>query len=150
MERCSIFSEPKPTKPSKLTFDRLKNRIDKFGVIQRPNVSLDPARDQIAVELPGIENAERGRKLLQTTAKLEFWDVYRVSDPSLTSPSILNAFSRCGCDPKETIARCRYHESGFNRKIDTLPATGNDALGNTISLKSKVDTTKDSVVITKV
>ncbi|MBL0109772.1 MAG: hypothetical protein IPP42_02465 [Saprospiraceae bacterium] len=74
----------------KLTFDRLKNRIDKFGVIQ-PNVSLDAARDQISVELPGIENPERARRLLQTTAKLEFWDVYRAGDPALTSPSILNA-----------------------------------------------------------
>jgi SecD/SecF fusion protein len=73
----------------KLTFDRLKNRIDKFGVIQ-PNVSLDAARDQISVELPGIENPERARRLLQTTAKLEFWDVYRAGDAGLTSPSILN------------------------------------------------------------
>jgi SecD/SecF fusion protein len=74
----------------KLTFDRLKNRIDKFGVIQ-PNVSLDAARDQITVELPGIENPERARRLLQTTAKLQFWEVYRAGDPAATSPSILNA-----------------------------------------------------------
>ncbi|MEP6647239.1 MAG: protein translocase subunit SecDF [Saprospiraceae bacterium] len=65
-----------------LTFKRLKDRIDKLGVIQ-PNVSLDNARDLILVELPGIDNAERARNYLQSTAKLEFWDLYRVSDPGI-------------------------------------------------------------------
>lgn len=62
-----------------LTFQRLKDRIDEFGVTQ-PNVSLDAARDLIVVELPGVDNPERARNFLQATAKLEFWDVYRVSD----------------------------------------------------------------------
>ena len=62
-----------------LTYKRLKERIDELGVVQ-PNVSLDAARDLIIVELPGISNPERARKFLQTTAKLEFWNVYRVSD----------------------------------------------------------------------
>jgi SecD/SecF fusion protein len=61
------------------TFKRLKQRIDKLGVVQ-PNVSLDKARDIIVVELPGIENPQRARTFLQQAAKLEFWEVYRVSD----------------------------------------------------------------------
>lgn len=65
-----------------LTFKRLKDRIDKLGVVQ-PNVSLDNARDLILVELPGIDNPERARNYLQSTAKLEFWEVYRVSDPGI-------------------------------------------------------------------
>ena len=65
-----------------LTFKRLKDRIDKLGVVQ-PNVQLDNNRDLIVVELPGIDNPERARSYLQSTAKLEFWDVYRVSDPGL-------------------------------------------------------------------
>lgn len=65
-----------------LTFTRLKDRIDKFGVTQ-PNVSLDAARDLIVVELPGVDNPERARKLLQASAKLEFFDVYRASDPGI-------------------------------------------------------------------
>ncbi len=65
-----------------LTFKRLKDRIDKLGVVQ-PNVSLDNARDLILVELPGVDNPERARNYLQTTAKLEFWDLYRVSDPGI-------------------------------------------------------------------
>jgi SecD/SecF fusion protein len=62
-----------------LTYKQLKERIDELGVVQ-PNVSLDAARDLIIVELPGISNPERARKFLETTAKLEFWNVYRIND----------------------------------------------------------------------
>ncbi len=62
-----------------LTYKRLKERIDELGVVQ-PNVSLDEARDLIIVELPGIRNPERARSFLQSTAELQFWNVYRVSD----------------------------------------------------------------------
>jgi len=65
-----------------LTFKRLKDRIDKLGVVQ-PNVSLDNARDLILVELPGVDNPERARSYLQATAKLEFWETYRISDPGV-------------------------------------------------------------------
>jgi SecD/SecF fusion protein len=65
-----------------LTYKMLKERIDKFGVTQ-PNVSLDPARDLILVELPGVDNPQRARNLLETTAALEFWDVYRLSEGNL-------------------------------------------------------------------
>jgi len=70
-----------------LTFNLLKERIDKLGVAQ-PNVSLDDARDLIIVELPGIDNPERARSFLQATAELEFWDVYRITDSG-----IQNAFT---------------------------------------------------------
>lgn len=62
-----------------LTFKMLKDRIDKFGVTQ-PNVSLDASRDLIIVELPGVDNPERARQFLQASAKLEFWDVYGITD----------------------------------------------------------------------
>ncbi len=63
------------------TFDRLKQRIDKFGVSQ-PNVSLDENTDRIIVELPGVENPERARKLLVASAELKFWDIYEMQDMS--------------------------------------------------------------------
>ena len=62
-----------------LTYNRLKERIDKLGVVQ-PIVTLDKSRDIIVVELPGIENPERARTFLQASANLEFWEVYRTSD----------------------------------------------------------------------
>lgn len=61
------------------TYDRLKKRIDKLGVVQ-PNVSLDAARDLIQVELPGIDNPQRARNMLSSQAKLEFWETYRITD----------------------------------------------------------------------
>ena len=64
------------------TYKRLKQRIDKLGVVQ-PNVSLDAQRDLILVELPGIDNPERARKMLQQSAKLEFWETYRISDQGI-------------------------------------------------------------------
>jgi SecD/SecF fusion protein len=65
-----------------LTYDRLKQRIDKLGVTQ-PNISLDAGRDLIIAELPGIENEERAVQILTASAKLEFWDVYRFNDPGI-------------------------------------------------------------------
>jgi SecD/SecF fusion protein len=74
------------------TYEMLKQRIDKFGVVQ-PNVSLDAARDMILVELPGIDNPERARKFLQQAAKLEFWNVYRSTDPGVVD-GLLQADAR--------------------------------------------------------
>jgi SecD/SecF fusion protein len=70
-----------------LTFKLLKERIDKLGVTQ-PNVSLDQNRDLILVELPGIDNPERARSFLQAAAKLEFKNVYRISDPGIQAAMV--------------------------------------------------------------
>ncbi len=64
------------------TFKRLGQRIDKLGVVQ-PNISLDKSRDIIVVELPGIENPQRARDMLTSAANLEFWEIYRSSDPGV-------------------------------------------------------------------
>lgn len=57
------------------TFNVLRTRIDKFGVTQ-PNIQRLEGSDRILVELPGVKDPERVRKLLQGTAKLEFWETY--------------------------------------------------------------------------
>jgi SecD/SecF fusion protein len=53
----------------------LRVRIDKFGVTQ-PNIQMLPGSGRILVELPGVSDKERVRKLLQGTADLEFWETY--------------------------------------------------------------------------
>ena len=65
-----------------LTFEMLKERIDRLGVVQ-PNVTLDANRDLILVEMPGIENPARARQFLQQSAKLEFWNTYRYNDQGI-------------------------------------------------------------------
>lgn len=61
------------------TFNILRNRIDRFGVSQ-PNISKHATSDRILIELPGIKEPERVRKLLQGSAKLEFWETYKFSE----------------------------------------------------------------------
>lgn len=61
------------------TFQILRTRIDRFGVAQ-PNIQKLATTGRILVELPGIKDAERVRKLLQGTAMLEFWETYEYKD----------------------------------------------------------------------
>jgi SecD/SecF fusion protein len=56
-------------------YNVIRNRIDKFGVVQ-PNIQRLEGTDRILVELPGVKDPERVRKLLQGAAKLEFWETY--------------------------------------------------------------------------
>lgn len=64
-------------------FDRayniLRTRIDQFGVTQ-PNIQKIAATNRVLVELPGIKDPRRVRKLLQGTAKLEFWETYNYNE----------------------------------------------------------------------
>ena len=53
----------------------LRNRIDRFGVVA-PNIQKLEGGDRILVELPGVKEPERVRKLLQGSANLEFWECY--------------------------------------------------------------------------
>ncbi|MEQ8707099.1 MAG: protein translocase subunit SecDF [Phaeodactylibacter sp.] len=106
-----------------LTFKLLKERIDKLGVTQ-PNVSLDASRDLIIVELPGIDNPERARNFLQAAAKLEFFNVFRISDPG-----VQQAFMEANQRLAQSMSG-----SGVERevlRIDTTLAT--DSLGNEIA-----------------
>lgn len=57
------------------SFQILRARIDKFGVTQ-PNIQKLEGSGRILVELPGVDNPTRVRKLLQGTAKLEFWETF--------------------------------------------------------------------------
>ena len=57
------------------SFNVLRSRIDRFGVTQ-PNIQKIGASGRILVELPGVKEPERVRKLLQGTASLEFWLTY--------------------------------------------------------------------------
>ncbi len=61
------------------TFNILRTRIDRFGVTQ-PNIQKLSTAGRILVELPGIKDPKRVRKLLQGTAKLEFWETYEFAD----------------------------------------------------------------------
>ncbi len=60
-------------------FEVLRKRIDKFGVTQ-PNIQRIGKSARILVELPGAKDVNRVKKLLQSTAQLEFWEVYKIDE----------------------------------------------------------------------
>ncbi len=66
------------------TFKTLKTRIDQFGVAS-PTITLQSGTGRIILELPGVDDPSRIRRILQQTAQLEFWDTYENTEiyPSL-------------------------------------------------------------------
>lgn len=75
------------------SFNVLRTRIDRFGVVA-PNIQkLDNRAERIMIELPGIKEPERVRKLLQGSANLEFWKTYNVTEIG-TAISDLTELSR--------------------------------------------------------
>ena len=61
------------------SFNVLRTRIDRFGVVQ-PNIQKLSQTCRILIELPGIKEPERVRKLLQGSANLEFWETYNLAE----------------------------------------------------------------------
>jgi SecD/SecF fusion protein len=101
------------------TFRILRTRIDQFGVAQ-PNINPNRDRGLINVELPGIKDKERVRKLLQSTANLQFWEVYTLQDNNYAAgwQKMVGAFNAKYGGIKDTTA-----------KADTIAS--NDTTGKT-------------------
>ena len=80
------------------SFNVLRSRIDRFGVTQ-PNIQKLENTSRILIELPGIKEPERVRKLLQGTASLEFWETYENAE-------IAPLFEEVNKIVKDYLARC--------------------------------------------
>ncbi|MEM6772884.1 MAG: protein translocase subunit SecDF, partial [Bacteroidota bacterium] len=119
-----------------LTFQQLKRRIDKLGVVQ-PNISLDGERDLILVELPGIENPERARAFLVGAANLEFFDVKRIDnavfEAIVQADKVLERRQKLAEGRDTTVIE---EEPKF--RYDTIYAT--DELGNLTGEVGSIDT----------
>ena len=70
-------------------FEIIRSRIDRFGTSQ-PNIQRLQGTGKIQIELPGVNNPERVRKLLQGVAQLRFWKVYEPSQLSKTLDAVNN------------------------------------------------------------
>src|SRR5687768_14261046 len=105
----------------KQTFQVLRKRIDKFGVAQ-PNISLDENKGIITVELAGASDPERVRKYLQSTANLQFWEVYTLEE--LSSP-VMNASK--ALDDYLALSNLKVDSTGAidSTKKDTSAASRN-------------------------
>jgi SecD/SecF fusion protein len=100
------------------TFRVMSTRIDQFGVAQ-PNINPDRDKGIITVELPGIQDRERVRKILQSSANLQFWEVYNIGE-------LENSITRADA--------AFYAAMGGKTKTDTTAAskdTSNQAVKDT-------------------
>lgn len=68
-------------------FNILRTRVDRFGTSQ-PNIQRLQGTGRIQIELPGVDNPARVRKLLQGVAKLEFWEVYQPNEVNATMSAV--------------------------------------------------------------
>ncbi len=116
------------------SYNVLRTRIDRFGVVQ-PNIqALEGQEGRIMVEMPGVKEPERVRKLLQGSANLEFWETYNSQDitPFLAQldsklAAVLNAESEA-----DTIATTEPVEATEAQQADTTKTNLAAALsGNT-------------------
>ena len=85
------------------TFKVLKTRIDQFGVAS-PNISLQKSSGRILLELPGVEDPDRVRRLLLQTAQLEFWETYDNRELVVSMNRAYEAAKVLNAAPKEETA----------------------------------------------
>lgn len=76
-------------------YEVIKTRIDKTGAVQ-PNVQRVPGTARIFVEMPGIEDIDRVKKLLQSSAKLQFWEVQNIQEVGPYFQELAQAISTKG------------------------------------------------------
>ena len=130
----------------------LRNRIDRFGVVQ-PNIQrVEGQSGRIMIELPGIKEPERVRKLLQGSANLEFWETYdtQVALPYLNQ---LNTALRNGqvvADTEEGEDVAENTEAGETAEVaDTVAEAEENLLEQVAADKSPATSTTDEAAIAK-
>jgi SecD/SecF fusion protein len=120
----------------------LRTRIDKFGVTQ-PNIQLLASSSRLLIELPGVTDKNRVRKLIQGTANLEFWETYENKDisPLLSQANVLIKEILA---PKDTTIKDSVKLAVNAIKGDSLTAKKDSALTLAQQLKTPVVTNDSS------
>jgi len=104
------------------SFNVVRNRIDKFGVVQ-PNIQkLEGQSGRIMVEMPGIKEPERVRKLLQGSANLEFWETYNSQE---ITPLLAQLNQRYAIQGGEVVEEDTT-ATAVEAVADTVKAAAND------------------------
>ncbi|WP_121355006.1 protein translocase subunit SecDF [Flavisolibacter nicotianae] len=104
------------------TFRVLQTRIDQFGVAQ-PNINPNKERGVITVELPGLQDQERVRKYLQSSANLQFWLTYK---PEEFYTALVNADKNVAALEKATNTTTATPQP---TRVDTAKTTTTDTSG---------------------
>ena len=115
------------------SFNVLRTRIDRFGVAQ-PNIQeLEGSMGRIMVELPGVKEPERVRKLLQGSANLEFWETYSAAEIAPYLAAVDGKLRDIiAVENPETEAEAEAApaaEAASEESVDLSSLTGDDAAG---------------------
>jgi SecD/SecF fusion protein len=123
----------------KNTYNILRTRIDKFGVAQ-PTINLDENKGTINIELAGVTDPERVRKYLQSTANLQFFEVYNIGEiyTSYQAAEKALAASLSGTEVKDTAAA--KQDTAKVAKATTTDTTKTATLSSLDTNKAKTTT----------
>ena len=109
------------------SFNVVRNRIDKFGVVQ-PNIQkLEGQSGRIMVEMPGIKEPERVRKLLQGSANLEFWETYNSTEIVPLLAQLNQRYAATGGEAVEEVADTVAADTTAAPKSDLAAALNKNA-----------------------
>lgn len=109
-------------------FEVLRSRIDKFGVTQ-PNIQRIGKSGRILIELPGAKDIDRVKKLLQSTAELQFWEVYSNQETAnffIQANQVIENILKEELKPDSTIAKTA--EVDKSKKLDELLGKPSDSI----------------------
>ncbi len=126
------------------SFNVVRTRIDKFGVVQ-PNIQkLEGQEGRIMVEMPGIREPERMRKLLQGSANLEFWETFNADEIAPLLSQIDQRFANGGHEQAaaDTAAAKADIVKAAAKKEAKLQLKGTDSEGAKASKKAEADMAK--------
>ena len=126
------------------SFNVVRTRIDKFGVVQ-PNIQkLEGQEGRIMVEMPGIREPERMRKLLQGSANLEFWETFNADEIAPLLSQVDQRFANGGQEQAaaDTAAAKADTVQAAAKKEAKLQLKGTDSEGAKTSKKAEADMQK--------
>ena len=117
------------------SFNVLRTRIDRFGVVQ-PNIQRLSQAGRILIELPGIKEPERVRKLLQGSANLEFWETYELNEILPQLAQINSEYARMNEATENATEAKEEQETTDTQVAETAAATDTTDLLDQIAADS--------------
>lgn len=123
----------------KNTYNILRTRIDKFGVAQ-PTINLDEAKGTLNIELAGVTDPERVRKYLQSTANLQFFELYNIGD-------IYTGYQAAEKNLAAYLNGTKVEDSISTKKDSLSTATSAKVDSNKTAKLSDVDTGKNGKTV---
>ena len=125
------------------SFNVVRNRIDKFGVVQ-PNIQkLEGQSGRIMVEMPGIKEPERVRKLLQGSANLEFWETYNSQEIVPLLAQLNQKYAAMGGDAAASVDTVATDTTAVaEAAADTVKAAATDLAAKLSKKEDKADNAK--------